>query len=388
MPFSRRVTVGFCLLALSLLLSVFSAYAQDPTIQLLQTLSEAPGPSGYEEPIRKIMVQRMTPLADHLSYDGLGSIIATQGSSGPRLMIDAHMDELGGLVRRVTPDGFLSIQTLGYWLDEALVGQRWIILGSKGPVHATSIIRDAHLISPEEQGKLLDNHDNFFLDPGARNPDEVRALGVSVGDPIVPDSAFTVLNGTQNYMGKAFDDRIGCAIVIDVMNRLARAAHPNQLFYAITVQEETLLSGARASAELIKPEVAIVLEGGVTNDVPGTRSDLSQETLGGGPAVFLYNPTEMPSRKFLALARQTAAEKSIPLQEEVVVGYGDDSSEIQKSNGGVPTITLTVPIRYTHAHNGIMNRSDYDRAVQLLLALIQKLDAPAVKQLRDFSPAP
>jgi len=374
-----------CLLALSFVATAFSTRAQDSIIQLLQTLSDAPGPSGYEEPIRKIMVERMTPLADHLSYDGLGSIIATQGSSGPRVMIDAHMDELGGVVRRVTPDGFLSIQTLGYWLDEALIGQRWIILGSKGPVHATSIIRDAHLINPDEQGKLLDNHDNFFLDLGARNADEARALGVSVGDPIVPDSTFAILNGTQNYMGKAFDDRVGCAIVIDVMNRLAHAAHPNQLFYAITVQEETLLSGARASAELIKPEVAIVLEGGVTNDTPGLRPDLAQETLGGGPAVFLYNPSEMPNRKFLALARQTALEKSIALQDEVVVGYGDDSSEIQKSNGGVPTITLTVPIRYTHAHNGIMNRSDYDRAVQLLLALIHKLDTQTVKQLRDFS---
>jgi len=170
-----------------------------------------------------------------------------------------------------------------------------------------------------------------------------------------------------------------------VLGRLAHAAHPNQLFYAITVQEETLLAGARASSEIIKPDVAIVLEGGVTSDVPGTRTDLAQETLGGGPGIFLFNPTEMPNRKFLALARQTAAEKAIPLQQEVVVGYGDDSSEIQKSNGGVPAVTLTVPVRYTHAHNGIMNRADYDRAVQLLLALIQKLDAQTVKQLRDFS---
>ena len=136
---------------------------------------------------------------------------------------------------------------------------------------------------------------------------------------------------------------------------------------------------------MIKPEVAIVLEGGVTSEVPGTRTDLAQETLGGGPGIFLYNPTQMPNQKFRTLARQTAAGKSIPLQQEVVVGYGDDSSEIQKSNGGVPTITLTVPIRYTHAHNGIMNRADYDHALQLVLALIQKLDASTVRQLRDFS---
>ncbi len=375
-------------LGLILLVSCVASMAQDQTTQLLQLLSDAPGPPGFEEPVRKIMVERMTPLADRLSYDGLGSVIATQGSSGPRIMIDAHMDELGAVVRRVTPDGYLTMQMLGGWLDEALVDQRWIILGSRGPVRATSGLRDAHLAGSDERAKLINTRDAIFLDIGARNAEEARQLGVAPGDPVVPDAPFTILNGTQNYMGKAWDDRVGCAILLEVMRRFAHGPHPNQLVYAATVQEEIGLRGAHTAAEVVKPDVGIALEAGVTRDVPGVRPDEAQEVLGGGPGIFLFNSSQLPNRKFVALARQTAREKSIPLQEELIVGYGDDAAEIQKSNGGAPTITLVVPTRYTHGHNGVINRADYDRTVELLVALLQRLDAATVKQLRDFSPAP
>ena len=375
-------------LGLILLVSCVASLAQDQTTQLLQLLSDAPGPPGFEEPVRKIMVERMTPLADRLSYDGLGSVIATQGSSGPRIMIDAHMDELGAVVRRVTPDGYLTMQMLGGWLDEALVDQRWIILGFKGPVRATSGLRDAHLAGSDERAKLINTRDAIFLDIGARNAEEARQLGVAPGDPVVPDAPFTILNGTQNYMGKAWDDRVGCAILLEVMRRFAHGPHPNQLVYAATVQEEIGLRGAHTAAEVVKPDVGIALEAGVTRDVPGVRPDEAQEVLGGGPGIFLFNSSQLPNRKFVALARQMAREKSIPLQEELIVGYGDDAAEIQKSNGGAPTITLVVPTRYTHGHNGVINRADYDRTVELLVALLQRLDAATVKQLRDFSPAP
>ena len=383
---SRQQAGGFLGLVLLVFAASVSARAQDKTVELLQTLSNAPGPSGLEEPVRKIMVERMTPLADQISYDGLGSVIAAQGKSGPRIMIDAHMDEVGAMVRRITPDGFLSMQLLGGWVDEALPGQRWVILGSKGAVHAISTVRDDHLVSNDEATKLYDNHDNVFLDVGAKNAEEVTMMGIRPGDSITPDSSFLILNGTQNYLGKAWDDRAGCALLIEAMQRLQKGSHPNQLFYTATVQEETGLTGAHTAAALTKPDVAIVLEGGVTNDTPGVRPDLAQEVLGGGPGIFLFNSSELPNRKFLDLARKTAKEKGIPLQDELVVNYGDNAAEIQKSTTGVPTITLAVPVRYTHAHNGIMNRGDYDKTLELLVALLQRLDAETVKELRDFTP--
>jgi endoglucanase len=298
------------------------------------------------------------------------------------------MDELGAVLRRITPDGFLTMQMLGGWLDEALVGQRWIIVGSKGPVRATSNVRDAHLTSAGDRDKLIDTRDRIFLDIGAKSADEARQMGVAPGDPIVPDAPFAILNGTENYMGKGWDDRVGCAILIELMRRLARKPHPNQLFFAATVQEEVGLRGAHTSAEMVKADVGIALEAGVTRDVYGVQREEAQEVLGGGPGLFLFNSSQLPNRKFVALARQTAERKGIPLQDEFVVGYGDDAAEIQKSNGGAPTITLVVPVRYTHVHNGIINRRDYDRTVELLAAIIERLDQATVSQLRDFSPAP
>src|SRR5882724_11373189 len=156
--------------------------SQDRLVQLLKELTEAPGPPGYEEAVRKIMTDRFKPLADNITYDGLGSVIAQQGNSVPRIMLDAHMDELGGMIRRVRPDGFLSMQMLGYWLDAALPDQRWLILGSKRPVLAVTDLWDAH-IAPREARTRPISADDLHLDVGARNPADVEALGISPGDP-------------------------------------------------------------------------------------------------------------------------------------------------------------------------------------------------------------
>lgn len=361
--------------------------ANDETVKLLRTLADAHGPSGFEEPVRKIMVERMRPLSDRLSYDGLGSVIAVQGASGPRIMVDAHMDELGGVIRRVTNDGYLTMQMLGGWLDQALVDQRWTILGSKGPVHAITGIRDVHIVPQEERSRVYPR-EWIFLDVGAKSAAEVAQMGLAPGDPVAPDAPFSVMNGTQNYLGKAWDDRVGCAVVIEAMRRMAKTPHPNQIFWVATVQEEIGLRGAHSAAEVVKPEIGIAIEGGVTRDAPRVSPEEAQELLGAGPALFLYDSSALPNRKMVKMIRQVAADKSIPMQTDLIQGYGDDSAEIQKSNGGVPTVNMVVPVRYTHSHNGIMNRGDFDHMVELLVALLQGLDAKAVANLRDFTPEP
>ena len=366
-----------------MLLAALLLAAPDDTVQLLQQLSDAHGPSGFEEPVRKIMVERMKPLAGALSFDGLGSVIAVQGSSGPRIMVDAHLDELGGVVRRFTPEGWLTMQMLGGWLDQALVDQRWTILGSKGPVRAITGIRDIHIVPQDDRSKVTPR-EQVFLDVGAKNPAEVLALGIAPGDPVAPDAPFAVMNGTQNYLGKAWDDRIGCAVLVQAMQRLARSKHPNQLFFVATVQEEIGLRGAHTASELVKPEIGIAIEGGVVRDAPGVHPEEAQELLGAGPGIFLYDSSALPNRKLVALVRQVAAEKKIPLQTDLVQGYGDDSAEMQKSNGGVPTINIVVPVRFTHSHNGLVNRQDFDQTVDLVVALLQKLDAATAADLRSF----
>jgi putative aminopeptidase FrvX len=362
-----------------------TARAQDRTVALLQQLTDTAGPPGFEEPIRKVMVDLMKPLAASLTFDGLGSIIATQGSDGPRVMVDAHMDELGGMIRRVTPRGLLTMQMLGGWLDQALVDQRWIILGSKGPVRAVTGIRDVHVVPADERTRVY-SRDSLFLDVGATTDAEVAAMGISPGDPVVPDAPFTVLNGTDNYLAKGWDDRVGCGVIIEAMRRLATLPHPNQIVWTITTQEEVGLRGAEAAAAVVKPAIAIAIEGGITGDVFPGRAEETQAKLGAGPGIFLFDSSALPNRKLTQLVKQTAAAKKLPLQTDLVQGYGDDSAELQRSNGGVPTVNLVVPIRYTHAHNGIMNRRDFDQMVDLLVALLQKLDKATVDSIRDFTP--
>ena len=365
--------------------SAVQATELDPTTSLLRDLSNVAGPSGFEEPVRKLMVERMRPYAKSITYDGLGSVIATQGTSGPRVMLDAHMDELGGMVRRITGDGFLSMQMLGGWLDQALVDQRWVIITARGPVKAVTGLRDVHVATADERTRVF-SRDSLFLDIGAKTAAEARAMGVEPGDPVVPDAPFEILNGSQNYLGKAWDDRAGCAVLLEVMRRFNTTAHPNQIFYAATTQEEVGLRGAHSAADAIKPDVGIAIEGGIAGDMPGTHPEETQAKLGAGPGIFLYDSSALPNRKMVALTKAAAAEKKIPLQLDLVQGYGDDSAEIQKSTMGVPTVNLVVPVRYTHAHNGIMNRGDFDRMVDLVVAMIQKLDAPTVSKMRDFTP--
>ena len=369
--------------ALLLLTAAPASARQDRVRDLLKELSEAAGPSGLEEPVRALVVERMRPFAEEITYDGLGSVIARQGSGGPRVMLDAHLDELGGMVRRVRADGFLSMQMLGGWLDQALVDQRWIILGSKGPVRAVTGIRDVHVIPADERSRVFPR-DGLFLDVGARSADEVRELGIGPGDAVVPDAPFEELNGTGRYMGKAWDDRVGLAVLLEAMRRLSDESHPNRIFYAATVQEEVGLRGAHTAAEVIRPDVGIALEGGVAGDAPGARPEETQARLGGGPGIFLYDSSQMPNQKFVRLVRATAERLGLPLQLDLVQGYGDDSAEIQKANGGAPTVNIVVPVRYTHAHNGVMDRRDFDQTVELVVGLLKALDEATVADLRDF----
>ena len=382
------------LLYLALLMFGLSGFAQthksegsdlDATAQLLKQLANAPGPSGYEEPVRAIMVPAMKPYATSMQYDGLGSVISKMGTTGPRIMIDAHMDELGGMVRRISPQGFLTMQMLGGWLDQALVDQRWIILGSNGPVLAVTGIRDIHVIPLSERNNVYPR-DSLYLDIGAKSAAEATAMGIEPGDPIVPDSPFAVMNGTDNYLGKAWDDRVGCAILIEAMKRLAASHHPNQLFFVASTQEEIGLRGAHTAAAVVKPDIGIALEGGVTGDVIAGHPEESQIKLGAGPGYFLYDASDLPNRKLVQLFRQAASAKNIPLQYDLVTGYGDDAAAMQSTGGGAPSINLVVPVRYTHAHNGIMNRKDFDQMVDLLVSVLQQLDEQKVKTLRDFSP--
>lgn len=385
MPMFSRLLLPFCLVVP--LFVPAHAQSSDSTLRLMQQLSDAPGPPGYEDPVRAIMVREMQPLTQQpLRYDGMGSVVGQLGSAGPRIMVDAHMDELGGMIRRIAPNGQMTMQMLGGWLDQALVDQRWIILGSKGPVTAITGIRDIHVATPAERTAVIPR-DSVFLDTGAQTAEQARAMGIEPGDPVVPDTAFTVLNGTNSYLGKAWDDRIGCAVLVEAMRRLAHQPHPNQIFFAAATQEEIGLRGARTAANLVKPDLGLALEGGIANDQGGHLEE-TQAHLGGGPGIFLYDSSAIPNRKLVRFVEDTAKTANIPLQLDLVQGYGDDSAEMQESGTGAPTLNIVTPVRYTHAHNGVVNRGDFDKTVDLLVDVLQHLDQATVDRIRNFAPQP
>lgn len=367
-----------------------SAFAQtlDDTAQILRELTEAPGPSAFEEAVREIMVREYQALGAAIEYDGLGSMLATlpDNNSGPRIMVTAHMDEVGLMVQHITEDGFIRVKLLGGILEQALPGQRWTILGRDGPVMAVSGMHTIHVIQPALRTQVWPL-DDIFLDVGARSREEVAALGIRPGDGIAPFSEFAVM-ANERYAGKAWDDRVGLAVMVAAARRIQaeNINIPAQIIWVATVQEEIGLRGAQTSVDLARPDLGISLEAGVSADYPGIRPTQAQERLGGGPGIFLLDSSMIPNRKLRDFFFEVAAAEGIPLQPNVLSGYGEDGAEIQRFDTGRPTVNITVPTRYLHGHTSIIQRSDFDQAVELLLQVLRRLDADTVAELSSFAP--
>ncbi len=358
----------------------------DKTELLLKKLTEAFGPSGFEDEVRKIMSQELSQYTDNIYTDGLGSLIAEFGSKEqkPKIMITAHMDEVGLLVKYIDDAGYIKIQQLGGWLDSALLGQRWHILTKKGKVFGISGIKTPHVIKPEERKKHISS-DEIFIDVGASNKDDAQNnLGIHPGDPIAPVSEFTLLSNKNLYTGKAWDDRIGLAVMTQIAKNINNKTCQNKLFLVSTVQEEVGLRGAQTSSSYIKPDIGINIESGVAGDYPGISLDEAQEKLGNGPTIFLHDSSMIPNIKLRNFVISLAEELKIDVQFNVLKGYGQDGSAIQQSNSGTPTINIAVPTRYLHSHNGIISRVDFDNTVKLINNLVKRLDLKTIHEIKSF----
>lgn len=383
----HRICCLWLILLTQLLLSLHGQTPPlDATAQLMKEFTEAHGPSGSEGPVGKIVMKYLSPLVSEVKVDGLGSIIGTvRGSSdGPRIMVAAHMDEVGFIVKTITSEGFIYMNPVGGWRDQVLLAQRWVIMTRKGPVTAVSGSKTPHVMAQEERDRGVPMKE-VFLDAGARSRDEaVEILGIQPGDPIAPDSPFQIMANGEYYMAKAWDDRAGLVLMIEVLKRLQTQKHPNTILAVATVQEEIGLRGAHTSAATAEPDLGISLEVGVAADYPGIDPKQAQEVLGKGPGIFLLDSSMIPNRRLRDFIVELAQRNKIPFQYEVLSGYGEDGSEIQRFKSGRPSINLTVPTRYLHSHIGILSRKDFDRAVDLLVAVLMALDQKAVEQIRSF----
>ena len=353
----------------------------DATEQLLQSLTDAHGVPGYEAGVRAVLRDLMAPLGE-LTQDKLGSLVGHQPGEGPKVMLAGHMDEIGFVVTYVSDEGFIKFLPLGGWWDQVLLGQRVLIQTHRGDVLGVIGAKPPHLLPADERNKIVEKKD-MYIDIGATSRAEVQAAGVRPGDPIVPDSRFTVLANPKTYMAKAFDNRVGCALVVEALRHFQSNAHPNDLYGVQTVMEEIGLRGATTSVRAVDPDVAIILEADICGDVPGIKPEQSNVKLGGGPGLLLYDARMIPNLKLRDLVIDTAAEHNIPLQFSNMPGGATDGGAIHVHGLGVPTVVIGVPARHIHSHGSIIHRDDFDHAVQLVTAVVAKLDAATVAGLTE-----
>jgi endoglucanase len=307
-------------------------------------------------------------------------------ASGPRVMVTAHLDEVGLMVQHITPDGFIRVKTLGGILEQALPDQRWTILGRNGPVPAISGLRTTHVLPASQRGVVWPL-DETFLDVGAASREDVEKMGIRPGDGIAPMSSFLALpNG--RYAGKAWDDRVGLGVMIAASRRIRaeNIALRTPIVWVATTQEEIGLRGAQTAVQKARPDLGISIEAGVSADYPAITPTQAQERLGGGPGIFLLDSTMIPNRKLRDFFFDVAQQSKIPLQPNVLTGYGEDGAEIQRFDSGRPVVNMTGPTRYLHSHTGVIQRGDFDRAVDLLVQVLTRLDAAKVTEIASFAP--
>jgi putative aminopeptidase FrvX len=352
--------------------------------RILIELSNAFGPSGFEWEVRTVF-EKAVAACTELAYDNLGGIIARRrgASNGPQVMLAAHLDEVGLMVRGVLPNGYLKAVPLGGWWTPALVAQAVVIRSRLGDHRGVIGAKPPHYLKEEEQKRQLSLAE-LYIDVGAQNEREVTEMGIAAGDPVAPDVKVRPLSPQQLLMGKAFDNRAGCAVLVQVLRELTAQSHPNQVIGVGTVQEEVGMRGARAIAAQLQPDLCLVLEGAPADDFPDA-GPIVQGRLGGGPQLRYYDPSMIANRHLLDLAVQEAQNRQLPYQLAVREGGGTDGGAIQvQAPGGVPTLVIGVPVRYAHSHHGIVRLTDLEATVTLVQALLERLDASTVRRIKQY----
>ncbi|MGM0838056.1 MAG: M42 family metallopeptidase [Bacillota bacterium] len=354
----------------------------DETLTMLKDLTDAKGIPGNEKEPRDVMRKYITPFADEVMTDGLGSLIAKKigKADGPKVMVAGHLDEVGFMVTNIDDRGFLRFQTVGGWWSQVMLAQRVTIVTSKGDVTGVIGSKPPHILPAEARKKPVDIKD-MFIDIGASSREEAQEWGVRPGDQVVPYFEFTVMNNEKMLLAKAWDNRIGCAIAIDVLKHLKDADHPNVVYGVGTVQEEVGLRGAKTSANLIQPDIGFGVDVGIAGDTPGVTEKEALSKMGKGPQIILYDASMISHKGLRDFVTGVADEMDIPYQFDSVAGGGTDSGAIHMTAQGVPSLSITIATRYIHSHAAMLHRDDYENAVKLIAEVIKRLDSETVERL-------
>jgi len=337
----------------------------------LEKLSNVCGVTGREEEARKLLIKLMKPHTDKITVDKLENVIAIkEGKKGsPKMMIAAHMDEVGLMVKTITKEGFVQFAKMGGIDDRILLAQNVIIHSQKGPLQGIIGSKPPHIQKEEERKKIV-TYDNLFIDIGAENLKDANKMGVKIGDPISFDVKYSKI-GKELVTGKAFDDRVGCAIMIETLKQLK---NPDCTIYAVgTVQEEVGLRGAGTATFGVDPDVGIALDVTVAGDVPGVKEFDTSLKMGKGPVLTVADAGLITHPKILRLLMDTAEENKIAFQLETGLPGTTDAARMSLTRQGVPSGTVSIAVRYIHSPTGMLSLKDAENSARLTAAAIQKI---------------
>ncbi len=331
--------------------------------QLLQRLCETPGVPGHEEPVAALVRSALEPLVDELRSDAMGNLIGIRRSrGGRRIMLAAHMDEIGFLVRYIDDQGFLRLQPVGGFDPRVLVAQRVHVWPHQGEPLLGALqlaTKPVHLLTSEE--RKAPALDDLYVDLGLP-PDEVRER-VALGDMVTLARDFARLGPT--VLSKALDDRVGVFVMLETLRHLDQ--HEVEIVAVATVQEEVGLRGAQTAAFGLEPDVGIAIDVTIAGDVPGIDAQDRVTRLGEGVAIKVFDTSHLPSRPLVQHLREIAERHGIRYQLELLPRGGTDAGAVQRTRAGVPAVTLSIPTRYVHTVNEMAHVADIAGAVELLV---------------------
>jgi endoglucanase len=338
--------------------------------KLLEKLSNAHGVSGSEGSVFSVIKKELRGYVDEIHEDTMGNLIAVKKGGKFKVMLAAHMDEIGLMVKYIDDKGFIRFVALGGWYDPVLFTQRVIIHAAEGPVYGVIGAKPVHMMNEEERKKGVKIED-MFIDVGAINRDEVANLGIDVGTPITIDREFRELANSR-VTGKAFDNRAGVTMLIKTLQTVKS---PHTLYGVFTVQEEVGLKGARTSAYMLDPDIAIATDVTIPGDHPGIDMKDAPVEMGKGPVITIVDSAGrglIADRRVVKWLRDTAEAGGIAVQIEVGTGGTTDATAIHLTKGGIPSTTISPPTRYIHSPVEVLDIRDIEAGVELLVAALKK----------------
>ena len=339
---------------------------------LLKRLTEASGASGNEKEVRDIIVEEIRPFVDSVRIDGIGNVIAYKSGKTPaagRIMVTAHMDEVGLMIKDIDSTGLLRFLTVG-GIDKRVLVSKAVVVG-KDKIKGVIGSKPIHLQKRNEWTKVLDINE-LYIDIGASSKDEAEKL-ISIGDYAVFDTKYEEF-GEGRIKAKALDNRVGCAVLVELL----KLSLETEIYGVFTVMEEVGLVGAGPAAFTVEPDVAIILEGTVCYEMPDMDSHQIPTVLGNGPAISLVDRSTLYDSDFRRRIVETAERNSIKYQFRKTAMGGNDSGKIHTSKSGCITTAISVPTRYIHSPLSVISRDDYDNTLALVKALVSDLEKEAL----------